>query len=51
MSPDVSLEIASFSELSLTSDEWTVQEALVISLYFGELFCDLTIFWRICCIT
>ena len=34
MSPDVSLEVASFSELSLASDEWTVEEPFVISLFW-----------------
>jgi len=38
MSPDVSLEVASFSELSLASDEWTVEEPFVISLNFGDFF-------------
>jgi hypothetical protein len=38
MSSDVSLEVASFSELSLASDEWTVEEPFVISLYFGDFF-------------
>jgi hypothetical protein len=34
MSPDVSLEVASFGELPLASDEWTVEEPFVISLFW-----------------
>jgi hypothetical protein len=33
MSPNVSLEVPSFSELSLASDERAVQEPFVISLF------------------